>query len=52
MLQSVQKHKKTEIDQINGEIVNLAKQQGLEAPYNTFLTFLIKQIEDKNAAVT
>lgn len=34
--------KKTEIDALNGAIVNLAEQKGLETPVNKFITLLVK----------
>uniref|UniRef100_A0A7V5XF87 2-dehydropantoate 2-reductase n=1 Tax=Thermodesulfobacterium geofontis TaxID=1295609 RepID=A0A7V5XF87_9BACT len=37
--------KPTEIDALNGAIVNLAEQKGLKAPINKFITFMIKQME-------
>lgn len=37
--------KPTEIDALNGAIVNLAEQKGLKAPINKFITFLIKKME-------
>lgn len=45
MLQDVLKHKKTEIDFINGVIVRQAQALGIPAPVNTVLTNLVKAIE-------
>ncbi len=45
MLQDVLRHKRTEIDAINGAIVNEAKKAGIEAPINETLTYLVKGIE-------
>lgn len=43
--QSLNRGKPTEIDYINGEIVNLAKKHNLEAPINKKLVELVKQAE-------
>jgi 2-dehydropantoate 2-reductase len=48
MWQSLSRCKPTEIDYINGEIVNLAKQNNLKAPINTKLVELIKEAERKH----
>jgi 2-dehydropantoate 2-reductase len=45
MVQSIQCHKKTEIDQINGEIVTLAEKQDKQAPLNKMLTLFVKALE-------
>jgi 2-dehydropantoate 2-reductase len=45
MWQSLQRGKQTEIDYINGEIVELAKKHNLEAPINEKLVKLIKEAE-------
>lgn len=45
MWQSLSRSKKTEIDYINGEIVNLANKNNIQAPINTKLVQLIKEIE-------
>jgi len=37
--------KPTEIDALNGAIVNLAEQKGLKTPVNKFITLMIKQME-------
>lgn len=42
MLEDVQEHRKTEIDHINGAIVEFAKQEGIETPYNRMATALVK----------
>jgi 2-dehydropantoate 2-reductase len=42
MLQDVLRGKQTEIDAINGAIVNEAKKAGIEAPINETLTYLVK----------
>jgi len=45
MAQSLSRGKQTEIDYINGEIVNLAKQNNLKSPINKKLVELVKQAE-------
>ena len=45
MLQDILKAKKTEIDFINGKIVDYAKELDIETPINTVLTLLIKGLE-------
>ena len=45
MLQDVLRQKRTEIDAINGAIVDEAKKAGVEAPINETLTYLVKGIE-------
>lgn len=48
MLQDMEKRKRTEIDYLNGMIVQMAKDAGLAAPTNLMLTELIKYKEKKN----
>lgn len=48
MWQDLKQGRKTEIDYINGEIVNLAKKNNLTAPINTAIIALIKEIEASN----
>ena len=45
MLQDILKDKPTEIDFLNGRIVELAKEVGAKVPINELLTFLIKGLE-------
>jgi len=45
MWQSLYRGKPTEIDYLNGEIVNLANKNNLEAPINKKLVQLIKEAE-------
>lgn len=47
MLQDILKGKNTEIDAINGAIVKEAKNFGLNAPYNEFVTNLVHGLESK-----
>lgn len=46
MLQDLLKGKRTEVEEINWEIVKIAKKHGIEAPLNEFLTYAIKAIEN------
>ena len=45
MLQDILKDKPTEIDFLNGRIVEIAKDIGIKVPINELLTFLIKGLE-------
>jgi len=45
MLQDINNHKKTEIDALNGAIVNLAKKHGLTAPCNETISAIIRAKE-------
>jgi 2-dehydropantoate 2-reductase len=45
MLQDIERGRQTEIDAINGAIVNVGKKYGVNAPINDALTILIKGIE-------
>ncbi|MCX8125151.1 MAG: 2-dehydropantoate 2-reductase [Spirochaetes bacterium] len=47
MLQDIQAKRKTEIDALNGAVVELAKQHGIKTPVNEVVTSLIKFIENK-----
>jgi len=49
MWQSLSRGKSTEIDYINGEIVNLARKNNLNAPINTMLVELVKEAEKTHA---
>jgi len=46
MLQDILKRKPTEIDFINGRIVKLGKELGVNTPVNELLTYLIKGLEE------
>ncbi len=46
MLQDILKGKRTEVEEINGEIVKTAKKHGMEANFNKFLTYVIKAMEN------
>ncbi len=45
MGQDIQKGRRTEIEQINGFVVEKAKEVGLEAPANAFLVETVKKVE-------
>lgn len=45
MSQDVKNHRLTEIDHINGAIVECARQYGLETPYNAFMVHLLHAVE-------
>lgn len=46
MLQDIMKGKKTEVEEINGEIAKVANKHGIKACYNIFLTKMIKEMEN------
>jgi 2-dehydropantoate 2-reductase len=48
-LQDLEAGRKTEIDNLNGAIVELGKQYGIETPYNLALVKMVKAIEARNA---
>jgi len=48
ILQSIKRGKKSEVDYINGEIVNLAKKNNLEAPLNEKIVELVHKVEKTN----
>lgn len=45
ILQSIKRHRLSEIDYINGEFVRLAKNNNLESPLNEKLTQMVHQVE-------
>jgi 2-dehydropantoate 2-reductase len=45
MWEDLERHRLTEIDDLNGEIVNLAKSHGLAAPVNEKIIALVKEAE-------
>lgn len=45
MVSDIEHHRRTEVDVLNGEIVSLAQQHGLEAPYNARVVALIHALE-------
>lgn len=46
MLQDIERGRKTEIDSINGRIVEVGKKHGVETPINSSLVALVKGIEE------
>ncbi|MCX5895542.1 MAG: ketopantoate reductase family protein [Proteobacteria bacterium] len=48
MLQDIMRHKRTEIDALNGALVRLGNELGIDLPYNWTVTQLIKAKEDLN----
>ena len=48
MLQDILRHKRTEIDALNGAVVQRGIEQGLDLPYNRAITKLIKAREELN----
>jgi 2-dehydropantoate 2-reductase len=51
MLQDLEAGRKTEIDYLNGALVKKAREAGLAAPTNSFLTHLVKALEAMRRAV-
>jgi 2-dehydropantoate 2-reductase len=49
MHQDLMKGKRTEIDFLNGKIVEIGRKHGISAPINETLVSLIKYLEEKNA---
>jgi 2-dehydropantoate 2-reductase len=47
MLVDIENKRRTEIDYINGKIVDYGRQVGMETPYNTTLMALVKALEPK-----
>ena len=45
MLQDIQRGRKTEIDALNGAVVKLGKQYGIDTPVNSFISSLLKAKE-------
>jgi len=52
VLQSILRKRKSEIDYINGQIVNLAKGRNLKAPLNELIVKLVHQVEDAGKFLT
>ncbi|MFQ6136434.1 MAG: ketopantoate reductase family protein [Candidatus Hydrothermarchaeales archaeon] len=50
MLQDIEKGKKTEIDYLNGAIVELGRKHGIETPRNEIVVDLVKVLEKSNAS--
>lgn len=45
MLQDVRAERKTEIDDVNGAIVDIAREEGIEVPVNELVTNLVRALE-------
>ena len=45
MLQDVERGRRTEVEQLNGAIVDMGKELGVETPVNRVLASLIRAIE-------
>lgn len=52
MLQDIEKGRRTEIDQINGAIVDIGQKIGVETPANQMIATLIRAIQDGDGPVT
>ncbi|MCP8304039.1 MAG: hypothetical protein H3Z50_00995 [archaeon] len=50
MLQDIEKHKKTEVEYMNGAIVRLGKVHGIETPVNETIVNIIKTLERMHGA--
>ena len=48
MLQDIKAGKKTEIDALNGAVIELAKMHGIDVPYNSVAYNLVKFLEGRN----
>jgi 2-dehydropantoate 2-reductase len=46
ILQSIKRGRPSEIDYLNGEFANIARQNGIDAPLNAKLTGLVHQVEE------
>jgi 2-dehydropantoate 2-reductase len=51
-LQSIRRAKRTEIDYLNGEIVNLGKKIGVPTPVNSLIVELVHQVETTGRFLT
>jgi 2-dehydropantoate 2-reductase len=51
-LQSIKRGKSTEVDYLNGEIVNLGKQMGIPTPANSLMVELVHQVETTGKFLT
>ncbi|MES2490513.1 MAG: ketopantoate reductase C-terminal domain-containing protein [Pseudomonadota bacterium] len=45
MVSDIEQQRRTEVDQLNGEIILLAKQRGMQAPISTRIVEMVKAIE-------
>jgi len=46
MLQDIEKHRKTEIDMINGAIVEIGRNNGIAVPFNNAMVWMVKSLEE------
>jgi 2-dehydropantoate 2-reductase len=52
MLQSIKRGKSTEVDYMNGEIVNLGKRKGIPTPVNSLVVGLVHEVETTGRFLT
>jgi 2-dehydropantoate 2-reductase len=52
ILQSIKRGKSTEVDYLNGEIVNLGKKKGIPTPVNSLMVELVHQVETTGKFLT
>ena len=52
ILQSIKRGKSTEVDYLNGEIVNLGKKKGVPTPVNSLIVGLVHQVETTGKFLT
>ena len=52
ILQSIKRGKSSEVDYMNGEIVNLGKKQGIPTPVNSLIVELVHQVETTGKFLT
>ncbi len=52
ILQSIKRGKSTEVDYLNGEIVNLGKKNGIPTPVNSLMVKLVHQVETTGKFLT
>jgi 2-dehydropantoate 2-reductase len=52
ILQSIKRGKSTEVDYMNGEIVNLGKKNGIPTPVNSLMVKLVHQVETTGKFLT
>ncbi len=45
MVSDIEQQRRTEVDQLNGEIIRLARQRGMQAPISTRIVELVKSME-------
>ncbi len=51
-LQSIKRGTSTEVDYLNGEIVNLGKKMGIPTPVNALIVGLVHQVETTRKFLT